>query len=133
MTRASRLPRSVPTTTPTEVEADGRERYVTEGVLRALHRKDAPDTPAHRTKWPTHSFRRQDAAPLKPGEATRLTIALLPTSWRLRKGSRLRLAIAGADADHYAQIPHGRPPTLTLHHGGAMASLLELPLRWSES
>jgi len=114
----------------TEVEAGGRERYVTEGVLRALHRKAAPDTPAHRTKWPTRSFHRQDAAPLVPGEATRLTIALLPTSWRLRKGSRLRLAIAGADADHYAQVPHGRPPTLTLHHGGAMASRLELPLRW---
>jgi uncharacterized protein len=113
-----------------EVEADGRERYVTEGVLRALHRKETPDTPAHRTKWPTHSFRRQDAAPLEPGETTRLTIALLPTSWRLRKGSRLRLAIAGADADHYAQVPHGRPPTLTLHHGGAQASRLELPLRW---
>ena len=82
---------------------------------------------------PTHSFRRQDAAPLKPGEATRLTIALLPTSWRLRKGSRLRLAIAGADADHYAQGPHGRPPTLTMHHGGAMASRLDLPLRWEVS
>jgi putative CocE/NonD family hydrolase len=114
----------------TEVEADGRERYVTEGVLRALHRKDAPDTPAHRTKWPTHSFRREDATPLVPGQVTRLSIALLPTSWRLRKGSRLRLAIAGADADHYAQVPHGRPPTLTLHHGGAQASRLELPLRW---
>lgn len=113
----------------TEVEADGRERYVTEGVLRALHRKDAPDTPAHRTKWPIHSFRRQDAAPLQRGEATRLTIALLPISWRLRKGSRLRLAIAGADADHYAQIPHGRPPTLTLHHGGEHSSRLDLPLR----
>jgi len=117
----------------TEVEADGRERYVTEGVLRALHRKDAPDTPAHRTKWPTHSFRRADAAPLVPGEATRLRIALLPTSWRLRKGSRLRLALAGADADHYAQVPHGRPPVLTLHRGGAMPSRLELPLRWHES
>jgi uncharacterized protein len=113
----------------TEIEADGRERYVTEGVLRALHRKDAPDTPAHRTKWPTHSFRREDAAPLVPGQATRLSIALLPTSWRLRKGSRLRLSIAGADADHYAQVPHGRPPLLTLHHGGTMASRLELPLR----
>ena len=68
-----------------------------------------------------------------PGEPTRLRITLLPTSWRLRKGSRLRLAIAGADADHYAQVPHGRPPALTLHHGGAMASRLELPLRWLES
>ena len=64
-----------------------------------------------------------------PGETTRLRIALLPTSWRLRKGSRLRLAIAGADADHYAQVPHGRPPVVTVHHGGAMASRLELPLR----
>jgi putative CocE/NonD family hydrolase len=116
-----------------EIEADGRERYVTEGVLRALHRKDAADTPAHRTKWPTHSFRRADAAPLVPGEPALLRIALLPVSWRLRKGSRLRLSIAGADADHFAQVPHGRPPTLTLHHGGAMASRLELPLRWQDS
>jgi len=116
----------------TEVTADGRERYVTEGVLRALHRKDAPDTAAHRTKWPSHSFRREDAAPLVPGEATRLLIALLPTSWRLAKGSRLRLAIAGADADHYAQVPHGRPPLITLHHGGTTPSRLELPLRWCE-
>jgi putative CocE/NonD family hydrolase len=115
-----------------EIEADGCERYVTEGVLRALHRKDAADTPAHRTKWPTHSFRREDASPLVPGEPARLRIALLPVSWRLRKGSRLRLAIAGADADHYAQIPHGRPPTLTLHHGGEQPSHLELPLRVRE-
>ncbi|HXW25454.1 MAG TPA: CocE/NonD family hydrolase [Xanthobacteraceae bacterium] len=113
----------------TEVEADGRERYVTEGVLRALHRKDAADTPAHRTAWPTHSFRRQDASPLVPGEPAHLRIALLPVSWRLRKGSRIRLAIAGADADHFAQVPHGRPPTLTLHHGGAMPSRLDLPLK----
>jgi len=112
----------------TEVEADGRERYVTEGVLRALHRKDADDTPAHRTKWPIHSFRHEDAAPLVPGEPARLRIALLPVSWRLRQGSRIRLSIAGADADHFAQVPHGRPPTLTLHHGGAMASRLELPM-----
>jgi uncharacterized protein len=103
----------------TEVEVGGRERYVTEGVLRALHRKDAADTPAHRT----------NAAPLKPGEPARLRIALLPVSWRLRRGSRLRLAIAGADADHFAQVPHGRPPTLTLHHGGVMRPHLELPLR----
>jgi putative CocE/NonD family hydrolase len=113
-----------------DAAVNGRERYVTEGVLRALHRQDAPDMPAHRTKWPTHSFRREDAAPLKPGEPARLCIALLPVSWRLRQGSRLRLAIAGADADHFAQVPHGRPPTLTLHHSGAMPSRLELPLKW---
>jgi putative CocE/NonD family hydrolase len=117
----------------TEVEADGTERYVTEGALRVLHRKDAADTPRHRTVWPTHSFKRQDAAPLTPGKPERMRIALLPVSWSFRKGSRIRLAISGADADHYAQVPHGRPPTLMVHHGGEMASLIMLPLRMGSS
>ncbi|MDQ8731506.1 CocE/NonD family hydrolase [Bradyrhizobium sp. LHD-71] len=112
-----------------EIEAAGRERYVTEGVLRALHRKDAVDTPHHRTSWPTHSYTREDAAPLVPGRPERLRIALLPVSWSFRKGSRIRVAIAGADSDHYVQVPHGRPPILTLHHGGTMPSHVALPLR----
>jgi putative CocE/NonD family hydrolase len=113
----------------TELDESG-EHYITEGVLRALHRKDAADTPHRRTSWPTHSFARRDAAPLVPGKPERMRIALLPVSWGLRKGSRIRLAIAGADVDHYAQVPHGRPPTLTLHHGGEMPSRLTLPLAW---
>jgi uncharacterized protein len=43
------------------------------------------------------------------------------------KGSRLRLSIAGADADHFAQVPHGRPPKLALTVGGENASLVVLP------
>jgi uncharacterized protein len=58
-----------------------------------------------------------------------MRFALLPTSWRFEKGSRVRLAIGGADGDHYVQVPHGRPPVLTLHFGGAHASSLELPWR----
>jgi putative CocE/NonD family hydrolase len=112
-----------------DVEPDGRSRYVTEGVLRALHRRDASDTPQHRTAWPTHSHARKDAAPLQPGTPERLRIALLPVSWRFRRGYRIRLAIAGADADHFVQVPHGRPPTLVLHHGGDMPSSVALPLR----
>lgn len=71
-------------------------------------------------------------AALVPGEPVRLRVALLPVSWCLQRGSRLRLAVAGADVDHYAQVPHGRPPTLTLHHGGDMASQIALPLRIAE-
>ena len=53
-------------------------------------------------------------------------IPLLPTSWVFRRGSRLRFSIAGTDANHMKQIPHGRPPVLTLTLG---ASALDLPLR----
>ena len=112
-----------------EVEADGTVRYVTEGLLRALHRKEsaAPDT--YRTTWPFRSFRREDIAPLVPGRAERIRIPLLPISWVFAKGSRIRLSIAGADAEHCVQVPHGRPPRLTILRGGETASALELPLR----
>jgi putative CocE/NonD family hydrolase len=110
-----------------EIEADGTCRYVTEGMLRALHRKETPCPANHRTAWPYHSCARQHAAPLVPGETALLRFALLPTSWTFRRGSRLRIAISGADADHYGQVPHGRLPHLSIHHGGDTASLIELP------
>ncbi len=112
-----------------EVEADGRVRYITEGVLRALHRAEAACPRYEQQTWPYHPFTRAAAAPLTKGKVERLRFALLPTSWQLRAGSRLRLSLAGADVDHYVQLPHGRPPTLTIHHGGDHASSIELPWR----
>jgi putative CocE/NonD family hydrolase len=112
-----------------EVEADGKVRYVTEGVLRALHRKESPFPERYRTTWPSRSFGRADAAPMMPGHAERLRIPLLPTSWMFRAGSRIRLSLAGADADHCLQVPHGRPPVLTILYGGDRASALDLPMR----
>ncbi len=110
-----------------EVEADGTSRYVTEGVLRAIHRAEAPCPRNYRTTWPWRTFARKDARPMPIGEAQLLRFALLPTAWRFAKGSRLRLSIAGGDADHFVQTPHGRPPLLTILSGGEQASVLELP------
>lgn len=111
-----------------EIEADGTERYVTEGLLRALHRKEAPAPDTYRTTWPFRTFSRADAAPLVPGQFERIRIPLLPIGWRFSAGSRIRLSIAGADVDHCGQVPHGRPPRLTLAFGGDRASALHLPL-----
>lgn len=113
-----------------EVEADGTVRYVTEGLLRALHRKEGPCPEDYRTTWPWRSFHRADAAPLVPGVAERIRVPFLPVSWVFRAGSRLRFSLAGTDADHMKQIPHGRPPVLTLHFGPeGEGSALDLPLR----
>jgi len=111
-----------------EVETDGTSRYVTEGVLRAIHRAEAPAPRNYRTTWPWRTFARKDARPMPIGEPQLLRFALLPTAWRFAKGSRLRLSIAGADADHFVQAPHGRPPLLTILSGGDRASVLELPV-----
>jgi predicted acyl esterase len=56
-----------------------------------------------------------------------MTFALLPVAWTFRAGSRVRLAISGADADHVVQVPHGRPPSLRIHHGVGRPSCLALP------
>lgn len=110
-----------------EVEADGTVRYVTEGVLRAIHRAEAPAPRTYRTTWPWRSFARNDMKPMPVGEPQLLKFALLPVAWRFSKDSRLRLSVSGADADHFVQAPHGRPPLLTVLSGGSQASMLELP------
>ena len=112
-----------------EVAADGRTHYVTEGMLRALHRKTATPPSNYACDWTYRSFLRRDAQLLERNVPAKLEIALLPVSWVFAKGSRLRLSIAGADALHYPQVPHGRPPKLELACGGANGSVIDLPLR----
>ena len=112
-----------------EVDAGGKSWFITEGALRMLHRATTPCPPNYRTTWPFRSFHREDARRMEPGVPETLRFALLPISWQLQRGSRLRLSIAGTDADHYAQVPHGRPPKLEVTLGGARASFIDLPIR----
>lgn len=114
----------------TEIEEDGTERYVTEGLLRALHRKETPCPDNYRTSWPFRTFRRDDAQPLVPGRIEHIRIPFLPTAWCFAAGSRIRFSLNGADADHCGQVPHGRPPRFTVQwDDGGRASRVLLPLR----
>lgn len=105
------------------VDETGRATLVTEGCLRLLHRAQSP-APCW-VDGPYHSCLRAQAAPMVPGQAEEIALGLLPTSVFLRKGQRIRLAVAGADADQFARIPAEGGSTLTVHHAG---SRLELPV-----
>lgn len=104
---------------------DGWVDYVTEGQLRALHRRISPRPRPYPSPTPYHSFERCDGAPLQPGEPAELCFDLQPVSWRLPAGHRIRLAFAGADRDHFA--PPDEVPTLAFWRGGPHRSRLELP------
>ncbi|MGH9901931.1 MAG: CocE/NonD family hydrolase, partial [Pyrinomonadaceae bacterium] len=110
-----------------EVDEAGRVRYVTEGELRALHRRLSGARPPYKSVVPYRTFRRRDARPLVPGQITQLTFDLLPTSYLFRQGRRLRIAIAGADKDHFDPLA-GPPPTVQFYRGGAYLSRIDLPL-----
>ena len=107
---------------------DGRIVYLTDGQLRALHRKVSRERPPYRTWEPYHSFERADGAPLVPGEIVELSFGLLPTSVLIPKGWRMRVSIAGHDADNFARIPAEGDPVITVERNLAHASYLELPV-----
>ena len=115
-----------------EVEADGTVRYVTEGVLRAIHRAEAPAPRNYRTTWPWRSFARKDAAPMPIGEPQLLKLRAAAGRLALRHGQPAQAFDRGADADHFVQTPHGRPPVLKVLSGGDKASMLELPVGSSD-
>jgi hypothetical protein len=111
-----------------DVSSEGRVTYVDEGIFRVIHRKEAePKSLPYEPLGPAHSFLRKDAEPLTPGEATRIRFALCPTSVLLRKGHRIRVALAGADASVFWRYPAEGTPTWTVYREAQRASFVELP------
>jgi len=112
-----------------DVTPEGQVHYVTEGELRALHRTWQPAEPTTDPLLPipNHTYRRADAAPLIPGEVVPLTLDLLPVSYQFKKGHRIRVALAGADKDHF-QLLDGPSPTWQIWHTTDRPSHIELPV-----
>lgn len=112
-----------------EIDADGVSHYITEGMLRAIHRRLSDPPAEYRTSWPFRSYARKDLRLMEPGKIETLVIPLLPVSWTLQPGSRLRISISGADRQHFPCLPHGRPPLLEVVRGGIASSFFEIPCR----
>jgi putative CocE/NonD family hydrolase len=110
-----------------DVDASGHVAYVTEGQLRAIDRRLSDSAPPYRQAVPYRTFKRTDARPLVPGEIAELVFDLLPTSYLFQQGHRIRVAIAGVDASHFAVLPGG-PPMVRVHRSRLYASRLDLPV-----
>ena len=70
-----------------DVAPDGSVVYVTEGMLRALHRRYAPAA-GDPLGIPRRSFKREDAAPLVPGEVAELELRSAADLLPLCRGPR---------------------------------------------
>ena len=116
-----------------DVAPDGRVTYLTEGLLRAIHRKvgDARTAP-YVPLGVYHSLRKVDVQPLTPGEVAEISITLCPISVLISVGHRIRLAIAGHDAALKTRYPLDGIPELRFQRNSAQASYLQLPVMGRE-
>lgn len=111
-----------------DVDENGKSTYVNEGGLRAIHRKLSDNPVKQLSANPYHTFAKKDAMPLVPGQKTTIKFEMIPTSVRIAKGHRLRIAIAGADKDNFVRIPSQGHPTIHLYRGGDNPSYVEFPI-----
>lgn len=111
-----------------EVDPYGRVTYITEGLLRAIHRRISDEEPSHKLFVPHHTYRREDAQPLVPGEVAQLKFGMLPTSVLIRKGHYLRISIAGHDKDSFSRIPAEGTPTISIQRNNRYPSCIDLPV-----
>ncbi|MCY3706059.1 MAG: CocE/NonD family hydrolase [Gammaproteobacteria bacterium] len=113
-----------------DVAPDGTVRYLTEGQLRAVMRAVTDDPPLYRKYGPHRSELRADAMPLVPGEVAEISFDLWATSVLIREGHRIRVAIAGADADTFLRYPRdGGVPVLSVQRNATYPSAIVLPIR----
>jgi putative CocE/NonD family hydrolase len=111
-----------------DVSPTGVVTYVTEGVLRGIHRKVGTDPSPWKRPIPYHSFLAADAQPIVPGEVFELSIGMEPTSFLFREGHRIRIAIAGHDSSAFDRIPAEGTPVLSIQRNSVHPSSLTLPV-----
>ena len=111
-----------------DIDENGNATYITEGLLRFIHRKISLETPPYKIMVPYHSFKRKDSLPLVPGEIANITFGMLPTSVLVRKGHRLRVALAGADKETFSRYPTEGTPTISIIRDANHASFIEIPI-----
>lgn len=111
-----------------DVDTKGVVRYLTEGQLRGIHRKLSTELPPYWSGLPYRTFRRADAAPLPPGEMVEITFGMQPLSVLVRRGHRLRVAVAGADRDTFARVPGQGTPQWRVARNQLLSSHVRLPV-----
>jgi putative CocE/NonD family hydrolase len=110
-----------------EVDRNGKSTYITEGTLRASHRK-LSKAPFNNLGLPYHSHYKSDLEPIQARKPVELAFSLLPTSYRFHKGSRIRITVAFADADNFETPVINPAPRLHLLRDLNHPSFIQIPV-----
>lgn len=111
-----------------EVLPDGTSRYITEGLLDITHLKVC-EKGDYECRFPQHSYKEEDRQPLQPWEFRPALVNLIPTSYVVGQGNRIRIAVGNADVDHF-DLPEEsvRPKQMRILVGEGSGSAAMLPI-----
>ncbi|MGA8255992.1 MAG: CocE/NonD family hydrolase [Nocardioides sp.] len=99
------------------VAPDGQVLYLTEGQLRARHRRLGVGVAPYETYGPWHTYVEEDAEPFPLDRPDSLDFVLWPISILLPAGWRWQIALAGADTASFRRIPADGDVALTVLPG----------------
>ena len=110
-----------------DVDENGKVTRVTEGLIRAEHKKVLKNPPFYKDAVPYHSFKREDAGKLSATQPEAVVFDLFPTSYLFKKGHKIRVSICGNDKDYFKQItPNGTQ--WKIYHSAKYTSKIDLPV-----
>lgn len=109
------------------IDVEGKLTYLTEGHLRASHRK-AGKAPFNNLELPYQRGFREDMLPLTSGKSTELLFDLLPIARRIKKGSRIRVIIALADYHNFDTPILDPAPEIKVLRNSKHASFIDMPI-----
>ncbi len=110
-----------------EIDRNGRSIYITEGILRASHRK-LGQAPFHILGLPYQTHFKTDQEAIPTDTPIELVFALLPTSYQFHAGNHIRITVAFADAGNFDTPILDPAPVVHLLHDGDHPSFVELPV-----
>ena len=110
------------------VDKDGTVIYLTEGILRLIHRKVSDAEPPYAQLGVYHSYLKSDAAPMPIGQPEKVALNLYATSVKIPAGYSIRVSLGGADSSLFAPIPADSTPEWQVHRSSAMPSKITLPM-----
>lgn len=112
-----------------DVAPGGKVTYLTEGILRAIHRKCLDPTLAPYVPLGVyHSFNKTDTISMVPGEIAEIRMTLYPVSAVFKAGHSIRIAIAGHDASMQSRYPENGTPKLKFERNHLYLSRIQLPV-----
>ncbi len=111
-----------------DVNENGKVYYITEGQLRLIHRKISETSTTYKDLIISRDYKQEDAKPLIPDEIYEIRFSLLPTSVLIKKGHRIRIAIAGHDRDTFSRVPESGEPIISVFRNKTHFSYIDLPI-----